>query len=72
MASDFNTASFTTELDYYPFNKGGPKIFPWVNAKFFLEGTIYPYFNGLAHNYDGNGRSAANNDIFFGGIWLVF
>lgn len=67
-----NTASFTTELDYYPFNKGGPKFFPWVNAKFFLEGTIYPYFNGLAHNYDGNGRSAANNDIVFGGIWLVF
>ena len=67
-----NTSSFTTELDYYPFNNGGPKIFPWVNAKFFLEGTIYPQFNGLSHNYDGSGRSASANNLFFGGIWLVF
>ncbi|MBU6397105.1 MAG: hypothetical protein KJS74_02880 [Rhodospirillales bacterium] len=67
-----NSSSFTTELDYYPFNNGGPKIFPWVNAKFFLEGTIYPTFNGLAHNYDGSGRSASANNLIFAGIWLVF
>jgi hypothetical protein len=67
-----NTNSFTTELDYYPFNRGGPKIFPWVNAKLFIEGTVYPQFNGLAQNYDGNGRSAAANNILFTGIWLVF
>jgi len=47
-----NTDSFTTELDYYPFNTDGPKFFPWVNAKFFVENTIYPTFNGLAHNYE--------------------
>jgi hypothetical protein len=67
-----NTDSFTTELDYYPFNTDGPKFFPWVNAKFFVENTIYPTFNGLAHNYDGNGRSAQANDVWFTGIWLVF
>jgi len=67
-----NTNSFTTELDYYPFNRGGPSIFPWVNAKLFIEGTFYPQFNGLAQNYDGNGRNASGNNILFTGIWLVF
>lgn len=67
-----NTESFTTELDYYPFNRGGPAIFPWVNAKLFVEGTVYTRFNGLARNYDGNGRSASANNILFTGIWLVF
>lgn len=67
-----NTNSFTTELDYYPFNRGGPKIFPWANAKLFIEGTLYTQFNGNAQNYDGNGRSAAANNILFTGIWLVF
>ncbi|GLR68465.1 hypothetical protein GCM10010909_31460 [Acidocella aquatica] len=67
-----NTQSYTTELDYYPFNTDGPKFFPWVNAKFFIEDTFYTQFNGLAHNYDGNGRSAQANDVLFTGIWLVF
>ncbi len=67
-----NTDSFTTELDYYPFNRGGPKFFPWANAKFFAEYTTYTQFNGLAHNYDGNGRNAGDNNVFFTGIWFVF
>jgi hypothetical protein len=67
-----NTASLTTELDYYPFNQGGPAFLPWANAKIFVEDTYYPYFNGLAHNYDGAGRSASGNDTVFTGIWLVF
>ena len=67
-----NTQSFTTELDYYPWNNGGPKFFPWVNAKLFFEYTFYTQFNGLAHNYDGYGRNSQGNDIVFTGIWLVF
>jgi hypothetical protein len=67
-----NTTSFTTELDYYPFNNGGPKFLPVANAKFFVEEIIYPQFNGLARNYDGNGRSAQANDVLFTGVWLAF
>ncbi len=67
-----NTQSYTVELDYYPFNRGGPAFFPWANAKFFVENTFYTKFNGLTHNYDGNGRSASANDVLFTGIWLVF
>lgn len=66
------TTSYTTELDYYPWNNGGPAIFPWMNAKFFVENTFYPVFNGLAKNYDGYGRNAASNDVLFTGIWFVF
>jgi hypothetical protein len=67
-----NTTSYTTELDYYPFNGGGPAIFPWINAKFFVEDTFYPVFNGLARNYDGSGRNAGDNNVLFTGIWAAF
>ena len=67
-----NTDSWTTELDYYPFNNGGPKWLPWLNAKIFVENTLYPTFNGLARNYDGAGTNAQANDTFFTGIWLAF
>ncbi|OYV39319.1 MAG: hypothetical protein B7Z80_07590 [Rhodospirillales bacterium 20-64-7] len=66
------TDSVTSELDYYPWNNGGPAVFPWVNAKLFVENTTYLRFNGLARNYDGAGRSASANDVWFAGIWLVF
>lgn len=67
-----NTNSWTTELDYYPFNNGGPMWLPWLNAKIFIQNTMYPTFNGLGRNYDGFGRSAGANDTLFGGVWLVF
>lgn len=67
-----DTTSWTTELDYYPFNNGGPSWLPWLNAKLFIENTVYPTFNGLARNYDGSGRSAGANDTLFTGIWLAF
>lgn len=67
-----NTNSWTTELDYYPFNNGGPAWLPWLNAKLFVENTFYPVFNGLAQNYDGFDRNAAANDTLFAGIWLAF
>jgi hypothetical protein len=67
-----NTNSFTTELDFYPWNNGGPAFFPWMNAKLFVENTTYLHFNGLARNYDGSGRDAQANNIWFTGIWLAF
>lgn len=67
-----DTNSFTTEVDYYPWNNGGPAFMPWVNAKFFVENVVYPKFNGRAHNYDGSGRAAQGNDLWFSGIWLAF
>ncbi|MDR3588182.1 MAG: hypothetical protein P4N41_00805 [Negativicutes bacterium] len=67
-----DTSSFTTEIDYYPWNNGGPAIFPWANAKLFVEAVIYPTFNGRSSNYDGAGASASANNLLFTGIWLAF
>ncbi|HQT60748.1 MAG TPA: hypothetical protein PLV07_01500 [Acidiphilium sp.] len=67
-----NSNAWTTELDYYPFNNGGPKWLPWLNAKVFVENTIYPVFNGSARNYDGAGTNAQANDTLFAGVWLAF
>lgn len=67
-----NTTGWTTELDYYLYNNGGPAWLPWLNAKFFVEDTIYPRFNGAAANYDGAGRSAGANDTLFSGVWVAF
>lgn len=67
-----NTTSLTTELDYYPWNNGGPGFLPVLNAKVFVEETFYPVFNGGAHNYDGYLRNASGNNVLFTGIWLAF
>jgi hypothetical protein len=67
-----NTSSFTTEIDYYPWNNGGPSFFPWANAKLFVEAIVYPTFNGRSSNYDGAGASANANNLLFTGIWLAF
>ncbi len=67
-----DTSSFITELDYYPWNEGGPAVFPWVNAKLFVEAIIYPTYNGRSANYDGAGASSYGNDLLFTGIWLAF
>lgn len=66
------TTGWTTELDYYLYNNGGPAWLPWLNAKLFVEDTIYPRFNGAASNYDGTGRSAGANDTVFSGVWVAF
>lgn len=67
-----NTRGYSVEFDYYPFNNGGPKFFPWMNLKLFVTNTFYTEFDGAPSNYDGTGRTAADNDTFLLGAWLVF
>ncbi len=67
-----NTRGYSMELDYYPFNNGGPKFFPWLNAKFFIQYFLYSQFDGAATNYDGSGRNASDNDTLFLGAWFAF
>jgi hypothetical protein len=40
--------------------------------KFSLQYTIYNKFNGSSSNYDGSGRDASDNNIFYALIWLMF
>ncbi len=61
------------EVDYLPFNKsGGPWFWPRSNLKLALQYVLYDKFDGSSHNYDGTGRSAADNDTLYLELWLAF
>jgi hypothetical protein len=56
------TQGATLELDYLP----------WLNTKIGVQYTAYLKFNGSATNYDGFGRSAADNNTLFVFVWAAF
>jgi len=45
---------------------------PWMNTRLALQYTAYTKFNGASSNYDGNGRSAANNNTLYLVAWLMY
>jgi hypothetical protein len=61
-----NSSGVIGELDYIPFNHGGPDFWPWLNVKFGLQYIYYPQFNGVT------GPLAADNNTFYAFAWLVF
>lgn len=68
-----NSDGFTLQLDWLPFNKnGGPEIWPMSNLKLSLQYTDYLQFDGAAHNYDGSGRDASDNNTLHLQAWLAF
>ncbi len=66
------SSGWIAEVDYMPFNKGGPSFWPWLNAKFSLQYTAYNRFNGASTNYDGFGRNASDNNTLFLAAWFAF
>jgi hypothetical protein len=67
-----DTTGFIAELDYFPFNHGGPSFWPWLNMKLGLQYVYFTKFNGAASNYDGAGRSASDNNTLYLFAWLAF
>jgi len=67
-----NSAGLIAELDYLPFNHGGPEFWPWMNVKFGLQYTAYQKFDGGTTNYDGAGHNASDNDTLYLYAWLAF
>jgi hypothetical protein len=67
-----NTSGWTIELDYIPFNYGGPSFWPWLNVKFGLQYVRYGNYNGAGMNYNGLGRSASANNTLFAFAWFAF
>lgn len=61
-----NTTGLIGELDYIPFNYGGPKFWPWLNLKLGLQYTYYPQFNGMT------GSAATANNTLYAFAWLAF
>jgi len=67
-----NSNGYVFELDYVPYNYGGPSFWPWLNMKFGLQFVHYTKFNGASSNFDGAGTNASDNDTVFAFTWLAF
>jgi len=67
-----NTTGWIAELDYIPFNHGGPDIWPWLNMKIGLQYIAYVKYNGAYSNYDSSGRKASDNNTLFLFDWITF
>lgn len=67
-----NGKGLTFEVSYMPFNAGGPKVWPWANAKIGVQYTHYLQMNGGNVNFDGAFHNAADNDTVFLYAWLMF
>lgn len=67
-----NSAWWTAEVDYVPFNHGGPDFWPWLNLKVGLQYNYYTQFDGGTTNYDGNGHNAGDNNTIYAFVWLAF
>jgi hypothetical protein len=61
-----NSTGLIGELDYIPFNNGGPSFWKWMNLKLGIQYIYYPQFNGMT------GRMATNNNTLFAFAWLAF
>jgi hypothetical protein len=67
-----NSSGWIGEVDYTPFNHGGPSWWPWLNVRFGLQYTYYTRFNGGTTNYDGAGTNATANNTLYLFSWLAF
>ena len=67
-----NSSGWIAELDYMPFNHGGPDFWPWLNMKVGLQYAYYQKFNGGSTNFDGAGRNAGDNNTLFLFDWIAF
>ncbi len=61
-----NSTALIGELNYIPFNYGGPNFWPWLNLKLGIQYIYYPEFNGMT------GHAAAANNTLFAFAWLAF
>ncbi len=57
-----DSAAFLAEADYLP----------WDNTKFSIQYTGYTKFNGDSNNYNGNGRSASDNNTLYLNTWFMW
>jgi len=61
-----NSTGVISELDYIPFNHGGPAFWPWLNVKLGVQYTFYPQFDGAT------GSAASNNNTLYAFAWFAF
>ncbi len=57
-----NSSGIRTQLDYLP----------WANVQLSAQYFAYGKFNGASTNYDGSGRNASDNNMFYLQLWFAF
>jgi hypothetical protein len=60
------------DLAYLPFSKGGPAVWPWLNARIGISYTHYLEIYGGVNNFDGALHNASQNNTIFAYTWIVF
>ena len=60
------------QADWTPFGQGESWAAPWVNLRLGIQYAWYDKFNGAAHDYDGFGRNARDNNTLFLFAWMAF
>jgi hypothetical protein len=66
-----NSQGYVLEADWIPWGKLTSPYQPWMNARVGIQYTGYWKFNGGDTNYDGYGRSAADNNTIFLFLWVT-
>jgi hypothetical protein len=66
-----DTRGYILQLEYVPLGKKDSWAGPWVNIRLGLQYTGYLKFNGGTSNYDGDGRSARQNNSIFLFYWMA-
>jgi hypothetical protein len=67
-----DSRGYIAQAEWIPLGKAGSWAAPYFNARLGLQYTYYTQFNGGAANYDGNGRSAHDNNTTYLFLWLAF
>ena len=57
---------------YLPFSKGGPSVWPWLNARIGVSYTHYLELFGGTNNFDGAFHNASQNNTIFAYTWIAF
>jgi hypothetical protein len=57
---------------YLPFSKGGPDVWPWLNARIGVSYTHYLELFGGGNNFDGAFHNASQNNTIFAYTWIAF
>jgi hypothetical protein len=72
LASSPNGKGLIFDLAYLPFSRGGPAVWPWLNARIGVSYTHYLEMFGGVNNFDGALHNASQNNTIFAYTWIAF
>jgi hypothetical protein len=72
LANSPNGHGLIFDAAYLPFSKGGPAVWPWLNARIGVSYTHYLKLFGGTNNFDGAFHNASQNNTVFAYSWFAF